>query len=95
MAHLTQIRLPSLDLIERLSKNPIGAPFAESLIEILKILYKEEEAKIGANFPLHTTTTEKLAKKQKKTLKNRENLTPPPKNTGEKFMKIAREKGKL
>ncbi|MBW1659938.1 MAG: 4Fe-4S binding protein [Deltaproteobacteria bacterium] len=63
MAHLTQIKQSFLDLIERLDKNPIGAPFADSLIEILQILYTEEEAKIGANFPLHATTTEDLAKR--------------------------------
>ena len=63
MAHLTQIRKSFLDLIARLDKNPVGAPFAESLVEILQILYTEVEAKIGANFPLHATTTEKLAEK--------------------------------
>jgi DNA-binding MarR family transcriptional regulator len=52
-----------MDLIRRLDKNPVGAPFSESLVEILQILYSEEEAKIGAHFPLHATTTEKLAKK--------------------------------
>ncbi len=63
MAHLTQIKQSFLDLIERLDKNPVGAPFAESLLEILQILYTEEEAKIGANFPLHATTTEDLSKR--------------------------------
>jgi len=63
MAHLTQIRTSFMDLIRRLDKNPVGAPFSESLVEILQILYSEEEAKIGAHFPLHATTTEKLAKK--------------------------------
>ena len=63
MAHLTQIRQSFLDLIKRLDKNPVGAPFAESLVEILEILYTEEEAKIGANFPLHATPAETLAKK--------------------------------
>ncbi len=63
MAHLTQIKKSFLDLIERLDKNPVGAPFADSLVEILQILYTEEEAKIGANFPLHATTTEDLAKR--------------------------------
>ena len=63
MAHLTQIKKSFLDLIERLDRNPVGAPFSETLLEILEILYSEDEAKIGANFPLHATTTEKLAKK--------------------------------
>jgi len=65
MAHLTQIRQSFLDLIERLDKNPVGAPFSESLLEILQILYTEKEAEIGANFPLHAITAEGLAGKIK------------------------------
>ena len=63
MAHLTQIRKSFLDLIERLDKNPVGAPFSESLVEILQILYTEQEAEIGANFPLHAATVETLSGK--------------------------------
>lgn len=31
MAHLTQIRQSFMGLIQRLDKNPVGAPFAEAI----------------------------------------------------------------
>lgn len=47
-------------LAGRLDKNPVGAPFSETLMKILYSLYSLEEAKVGSRFPLHPVTLEKL-----------------------------------
>ncbi|ABB13766.1 4Fe-4S binding protein [Carboxydothermus hydrogenoformans] len=47
-------------LAERLHKNPVGAPYSETLMKILKILYTEEEAAVGSRFPGGFVTFDQL-----------------------------------
>lgn len=47
-------------LAGRLHQNPVGAPFSETLMQILKIIYTEQEAKVGSRFPAWFTTLDKL-----------------------------------
>lgn len=49
------------ELAERLNKNPIGAPFNETLMRILHIMYTEQEAVIGGKFPPGFVTLDKLS----------------------------------
>jgi formate hydrogenlyase subunit 6/NADH:ubiquinone oxidoreductase subunit I len=48
-------------LAERLNKEPVGAPFNETLMGILQSLYTESEAIIGSKFPLVPMKIEKIA----------------------------------
>lgn len=48
-------------LAKRLNRNPVGAPFSETLMKILHTMFLEKEAEIGSNFPLGFTTAEKLS----------------------------------
>jgi ferredoxin/DNA-binding transcriptional ArsR family regulator len=48
-------------LAGRLDKNPLGAPYSETLMKILYCLYTGEEAEIGSRFPLQPVTLDKLA----------------------------------
>ncbi|MBS3885439.1 MAG: 4Fe-4S dicluster domain-containing protein [Dethiobacter sp.] len=48
-------------LAKRLNKNPVGAPLNETLMQILSIMYTEQEAAIGAAFPAGFTTLDKLS----------------------------------
>ncbi len=50
-------------LQERLDRFPIGAPPAESLYEILRLLYTPEEAEIGARMPIRFTGIEGIARR--------------------------------
>ena len=62
MGHLA-IQKPYLALQERLHKNPIGAPPAEELFEILRLRFTEEEAAIGARMPMTPAPLEQLSKR--------------------------------
>lgn len=48
-------------LAERLSKNPVGTPINEDLMEILHHLYSESEAMVGGKFPLAPMKLEEVA----------------------------------
>ncbi len=62
MGHLA-MQKPYLDLQQRLHKNPIGAPAAEELFEILRLRFTEEEAQIGARLPMTPAPLETLARR--------------------------------
>ncbi len=62
MGHMT-IQKPYLELQERLHKNPIGAPPAEELFEILRLRFTEEEAEIGARMPMTPAPLEKISRR--------------------------------
>jgi len=47
-------------LRKRLNENPIGLPEHTSIYEILSILFTEEEANVGARFPLGAVTIDEL-----------------------------------
>ncbi len=47
-------------LAHRLHKNPVGAPLTETLLQILQIIFTEEEARIGSQFPFHITTLDRI-----------------------------------
>jgi len=47
-------------LAGRLDKNPVGAPFSETLMKILYCLYTTEEAEVGGSFPLQPVTLDRL-----------------------------------
>ena len=53
-------------LQKRLDRFPIGAPPAPALYEILKRLYTEEEAEVGARMPIRFTDLAGIAKRTKK-----------------------------
>jgi len=53
-------------LQKRLDRFPIGAPPAEALYEILKRLYTEEEAEVGARMPVRFTDLAGIARRTKK-----------------------------
>lgn len=62
MGHLNHLNeKPYQDLINRLNQYQIGAPKTAEIYEILRILYTEEEASVGASFPLGPATIEVLA----------------------------------
>lgn len=48
-------------MAKRLDKNPVGAPFSETLMQILHIMYTEKEAEIGSQFPQGFVTVNKLS----------------------------------
>jgi Pyruvate/2-oxoacid:ferredoxin oxidoreductase delta subunit len=50
-------------LAEHLDQAPIGAPMSEELVEILRILYTPEEAKIACSLPFSNTGRDQLAEK--------------------------------
>ena len=50
-------------LAARLNKNQVGAPATRKMFELLSILYSEDEAFVGANFPVGPTTLNGLAKR--------------------------------
>ncbi len=50
------------ELAERLSKNPVGAPVNEMLMEILHKLYTSAEAEIGSKLPFRPASASHLAK---------------------------------
>jgi len=53
-------------LQKRLDRFPIGAPPAKALYEILKRLYTEEEAEVGARMPIRFTDLEGIARRTRK-----------------------------
>ncbi|HSQ14976.1 MAG TPA: (Fe-S)-binding protein, partial [Candidatus Binatia bacterium] len=53
-------------LQKRLDRFPIGAPPASALYEILKRLYTEEEAEVGARMPIRFTDLAGIARRTKK-----------------------------
>jgi Pyruvate/2-oxoacid:ferredoxin oxidoreductase delta subunit len=60
-------------LQNRLDKYPVGAPPAPSLYEILKLVFSEEEAALGAQMPLQLTTLSTLSRitgKKERTLRD-------------------------
>ena len=62
MGHLAQGKEEAYRaLAERLSKFPIGVVINETLMEILKILYREEEAQIGSQFPIKPRPLSEIA----------------------------------
>jgi NAD-dependent dihydropyrimidine dehydrogenase PreA subunit/biotin operon repressor len=63
MGHIVNIDRNYYLLQNRLDKQVSGAPFSETLIEILKVLLKPEDAKIAYQIPTKFITTQKLAKK--------------------------------
>jgi hypothetical protein len=48
-------------LAYRLNQNPVGAPFSETLIQILYLMFQEKEAELGSRFPAGFTTAERLS----------------------------------
>jgi ferredoxin len=48
-------------LATRLDRNPVGAPFNETLLRILHTMYTEKEALIGGQFPAGFVTADKLS----------------------------------
>jgi Pyruvate/2-oxoacid:ferredoxin oxidoreductase delta subunit len=62
MGHLVAQK-PYLALQQRLHKNPIGAPPAEALFEILRLRFSEEEAAIGARMPMTPAPLERLSQR--------------------------------
>jgi len=62
MGHLATQK-PYLDLQQRLHKNPIGAPPAEELFEILRLRFTEEEAQIGARMPMTPAPLDALSRR--------------------------------
>lgn len=48
-------------LAERLNKNPVGVPINENLMNILRCLYTETEARVGSKFPLIPMAVERIA----------------------------------
>ncbi|MHB1420839.1 MAG: 4Fe-4S dicluster domain-containing protein, partial [Bacillota bacterium] len=61
MGHLTHARETIFRaLAERLDKYPTGAPFNQTLLEILYKLYTETEAGIGAKFPLQAVPLDRI-----------------------------------
>ncbi len=72
-------------LQERLDRFPIGAPPAEALYEILKLLYTEEEAAIGCRMPIRFTDLAGIARRTRKTP---ESLQPVLERMAEKGLVI-------
>ncbi len=61
MGHLNHSVNDAYDkLVQRIQKNPIGAPVSPTLFKILKILYNEREAEIGSKFPMLPSTIEQV-----------------------------------
>lgn len=50
------------DLVQRLNRFPQGAPPAEALFQILKILFSEKEARMVSRLPIRVFTVEKAAR---------------------------------
>ncbi|KKM10886.1 (Fe-S)-binding protein [Clostridiales bacterium PH28_bin88] len=50
-----------LALAQRLDQNPVGAPFNQTLMEILYRLYTETQAEIGSKFPLQACRIDQLS----------------------------------
>jgi Fe-S-cluster-containing hydrogenase component 2 len=73
LGHIRSVKGVYGRLQERLDRFPIGAPPAASLFEILKNLYTEEEAEVGARLPLRFTDIHGIARR---TRKNPEELRP-------------------
>ncbi|MDT8900215.1 ATP-binding protein [Anaeroselena agilis] len=48
-------------LAARLDRNPVGAPYNETLMHILHIMYTDKEAAVGSQFPPGFTNLDKLA----------------------------------
>ena len=51
-----------LELTKRLNKMPQGAPVSDTLMEILQILFTEEEAKLVAKLPIKFITVANVSK---------------------------------
>ena len=66
MGHLAGKEEILEQLRKRLDKNPIGLPEHTSIYEILSILFTEEEAEVGAGFPLGVVALEDLQEAVKK-----------------------------
>lgn len=62
MGHIAKIKDIYEGLQVRLHKNPIGAPRAKVLYQILRLLYDEDEAYIASNFPFGRATLTDLVK---------------------------------
>jgi len=62
MGHLARTRDVYEGLQLRLNKNPIGAPRAKALYDILRLLFDREEAYIAASFPMGKATLTDIVK---------------------------------
>ena len=63
MGHLASQHKAYQDLRDRLDRMPIGMPDGEGLYDILRLLYTEEEALLGARMPVRPATLEQLCTK--------------------------------
>ncbi len=61
MGHLASQHKAYQDLRDRLDRMPIGMPEGEGLYDILRLLYTEEEAQLGARMPVKPATIEQLS----------------------------------
>ncbi|MCK4825082.1 (Fe-S)-binding protein, partial [bacterium] len=67
MAHNT-VKTGYAHLIDRLNRHPQGAPPAEVLFNILKMLFSEKEAELVSLLPIKPFTAEKASKNWKMNL---------------------------
>ncbi len=65
MGHLTSEHKAYVDLQARLDRTHIGLPDGESLFEILRLLYTEEEARIAARMPVKPISAALMARRVK------------------------------
>lgn len=65
MGHLTSEHKAYVDLQARLDRTHIGLPDGESLFEILRLLYTEEEAAVAARMPVKPISVASLARRVK------------------------------
>ena len=79
-------------LQKRLDRFPIGAPPAPALYEILKNLYTEEEAEVGARMPIRFTGIGGIARR---TGKSPEALRPILHRMADKGLVMDFERGKF
>ena len=63
-----------LQLTKRLNKMPQGAPVTDTLMEILQILFTEDEAELVAKLPIKFCTVERVAKVWKKSEEETEEI---------------------
>lgn len=63
MGHISEIKKEYKDLRKRLDMNPVGAPEAEGIYDVLKIMFSEEQARVGAQMPMAPATLGKISRK--------------------------------
>jgi len=61
MGHLTDIKAEDRSLQRRLDQGPAAAPASETLFEILRLLYTEDEARTAASMPWAPVSAGRLA----------------------------------